>query len=370
MSEGGANRGLAVSGHLFFFYAYEAGFEIDLEKARTLCEASDAPGIAGLRPSPPHLQYRPKPLVVPAGTVEADAGGARRRLDAAVKIFDFGALSVTLSLPARDVPWDDYRAAALALSSGTGLERSARAAAESVFERILPAVSRPKLQDLVEEYSLWHVSEFSPPLTGTQALERLPQDIARLLTLEEAGFSEAAIAEILKNPIRYFDNDLFVADWCASFAYDPKFQDTVEVLEFLNVQVLELRFYDRLLHEAIDATAAELRPRRRIYHILHDPYEKPLHKLSQISTDVSLVRERIYNALTLVGDAYLARVYEEARRKVGAEKHEGSVRDKLAVLTEIYTVLNDRAQASRTETLEMIIILLIAFEIVMGILKW
>ncbi len=364
----GAQR--TVSGHLFFFYAFEAGFEIDLEKARTLCEASDAPGIAGLRPSPPHLQYRPKPLVVPAGTVEADAGGTRRRLDAAVKIFDFGALSVTLTLSVRDLPWDEYRSAALALSAGTGLEISARTTVERVFERVRPAVSRPMLSDLVEEYSLWHVSEFSPPMTGTQALSELPQDLARLLTLEEGTFSEAAIAEILRSPIRYFDNDLFLADWCASFAYDPRFQDTVEVLEFLNVQLLELRFFDRILHDAIDVTSEELRPRRRLFHILHDPYEKPLHKLSQISTDVSLVRERIYNALTLVGDAYLARVYEEARRKVGAEKHEGSVRDKLAVLTEIYTVLNNQAQAARAETLELIIILLIAIEIVMGLLMW
>jgi hypothetical protein len=361
---------LAVSGHLFLFYAYEAGFEIDLEKARTLCEASDAPGIAGLRPSPPHLQYRPRPLVVPGGTVEANAGGKPLRLEAAVKIFDFGALSVTLTLPVRDLPWDEYCAAAHALSAGDGLKSTARRAAEKVFDRIRPAVSRPMLSDLVEEYSLWHVSDFSPSMTGTQALAGLPQDIARLLTLEEGTFSGAAIDEILKAPIRYFDNDLFVADWCASFAYDQKFQDTVEVLEFLNVQLLELRFFDRLLLEAIDATAGELRRRGRIYHILHDPYEKPLRKLSQISTDVSLVRERIYNSLKLVGDAYLARVYEEARRKVGAEKHEGSVRDKLATLTEIYTVMNDRAQASRTETLEMIIILLIAFEIVMGILKW
>ena len=124
MSEGGARK--AVSGHLFFLYAYEAGFEIDLEKARTLCEASDAPGIAGLRPSPPHLQYRPKPLVVPAGTVEADARGNPCRLDAAVKIFDFGALSVTLTLPVRDLFWDEYRAAALALSSHAAVRSGQR----------------------------------------------------------------------------------------------------------------------------------------------------------------------------------------------------------------------------------------------------
>jgi len=363
------NGALSVSGHLFCFYAYDAGFEIDLEKARPLCEASDATGISGMRPSPPHLQYRPKPLAVPAGTVAVEIGGADLRLESSVKIFDFGALSVTLTLPVRVRPWGGYCDTALALSAGDALEKKAREVAEEVFGRIRPAVSRPMFAELVEEYSLWHVSAFSPPMTGTETLARIPQDIARLLTLEEGKFSEAAIAEILKYPIRYFDNDLFAAGWSASFAYDPKFQDTAEVLEFLNVQLLELRFFDRLLLDAIDATAGELRQRGRIYHILHDPYDKPLRKLSQIKTDVSLVRERIYNSLKLVGDAYLARVYEEARGQVGAAKYEGSVRDKLATLTEIYTVMNDRAQASRTETLEMIIILLIALEIVMGILK-
>jgi len=66
-----------ASGHLFFFYAYDAGFEIALEKARALCEASDSPGIAGLRPAPAHLQYRPRPLTVPAGRFPSPFPGKR-----------------------------------------------------------------------------------------------------------------------------------------------------------------------------------------------------------------------------------------------------------------------------------------------------
>jgi len=359
-----------ASGHLFFFYAYDAGFEIALEKARALCEASDSPGIAGLRPAPAHMQYRPRPLTVPAGEVAVTECGKPLRLDATVKIFDFGALSVTLTLSLEDLPIDEYTEIALSLASGNGLEKSAREAAQRLFGRIRPAVSRPMFADLVEEYCVWHVGGFSPGLSGTDALARLPREIARLLTLEPGELSEAAVAEIVRAPIRYFENDLFLPEWNAAFVYDPKFQDTAEVLEFLNIQVLELRYFDRLLHEAIEEVSEELRPRRRLFHVLHDPYEKPLRKLSGIRTDVSLIRERIYNALKFVGDAYLARVYEEARRKVGAERHEGTVRDQLATLTEIYTALNNQAAAARAETLELIIILLIAIEIVMGLLRW
>jgi hypothetical protein len=359
-----------ASGHLFFFHAYDAGFEIALEEARALCEASDAPGIAGLRPAPPHLQYRPRPLTVPAGPVPVPVSGKTFCLDATVKIFDFGVLSVTLTLRVEDLSMDEYAEVALSLASESGVEKAARDTAQRLFERIRPAVSRPKFADLVEDYCVWHVGGFSPALSGTEALARLPREISRLLTLERGELSEAAVAEIVRIPIRYFDNDLFLAEWNAAFVYDPKFQDTAEVLEFLNVQVLELRFFDHLLHEAIEGVSEELRPRRRLFHFLQDPYEVPLRKLSGIRTDVSLIRERIFNALKLVGDAYLARVYEEARRKVGAEKHEGTVRDQLAALTDIYTVLNNQAAAGRAETLELIIILLIAIEIVMGLLRW
>ena len=359
-----------ASGHLFFFYAYDAGFEIALEKARALCEASDSPGIAGLRPAPAHLQYRPRPLTVPAGVVPVTVSGKTFSLDATMKIFDFGALSVTLTLPLEDLSLDAYAEVALSLASENGMEKSARELARRLFERVRPAVFRPMMADLAEEYRVWHVGGFSPGLSGTEALARFPREIARLLTLERGDLSEAAVAEIVRAPIRYFDNDLFLAEWNAAFVYDPKFQDTAEVLEFLKIQVLELRFFDRILHEAIEGVSEELRPRRRLFRILHDPYEVPLRRLSGIRTDVSLIRERIYNALKLVGDAYLARVYEEARRKVGAEKHEGTVRDQLAALTDIYTVLNNQAQAARAETLEMIIILLIAIEIVMGLLRW
>jgi hypothetical protein len=359
-----------ASGHLFFFYAYDVGFEIALEEARPRCEASDSPGIAGLRPAPAHLQYRPRPLTVPAGAVPFTVSGKTYRLDATVKIFDFGALSVTITLPIVDLPLDEYTEIALSLASESGMEKFARDAAQRLFERIRPAVARPKFADLVEEYCVWHVGGFSPGLSGTEALARFPREIARLLTLERGELSGSAVAEIVRIPMRYFDNDLFLAEWNAAFVYDPKFQDTAEVLEFLNVQVLELRFFDHLLHEAIEGVSEELRPHRRLFHIFHDPYAVPVRKLSGIRTDVSLIRERIYNALKLVGDAYLARVYEEARRKVGAEKHEGTVRDQLATLTDIYTVLNNQAQAARAETLELIIILLIAIEIVMGLLRW
>lgn len=356
-------------GHLFFFFAYDVGFDISLADARRLAQAEESTGLAGQRSAPPYLQYRPMPLAVHSGTVEARIGDSAFRLDASAKIFDFGSLSVALCLHVGEMPWEEFTGTALALSGAKEMEEAARGIASRLFEKIRPAVTRAAFSDLVEDYGLWHVAAFRPAMSGSRALSLFPQDIARMLTLEKGEFSDAALAEILRSPIRYFENDLCIPDWNAAFVYDPRYHDTVEVLEFLNVQMLELRFFDRVLHSALDDMGDELRKRRGILSVLHDPYETSLRKLSEIKMDISLLRERIGNSLKLAGDVYLAKVYEEARRKAGTETWEATIRDQLKALEDIYTILNNRAAASRAETLEVIIILLIALEIVMGLFR-
>ncbi len=46
------------SGNLFFFFAYDIGFDINLGEAAALCRGVESPGITGSRPAPAHLQYR------------------------------------------------------------------------------------------------------------------------------------------------------------------------------------------------------------------------------------------------------------------------------------------------------------------------
>ncbi|HEY3490615.1 MAG TPA: hypothetical protein VGK27_10920 [Candidatus Deferrimicrobiaceae bacterium] len=357
------------SGNLFFFFAYDIGFDIHLGEAATLCRGVESPGLLGSRPAPAHLQYRPKPLLVPLGPVTIAGRSGPLTLDTSAKLFDFGALSVTLSLPAAAMPWDDFVATAIALASDDRLGAAARALAQRLFEVVRPAVARASFADLVEEYALWHVGQFSPSMTGTEALAVLRQDIARLLMLESGRFSAEALPEIVGNPVRYYDNDLFLAEWDAAFVYDPRFRDTLEVIEFLNVQMLELRFFDRLLHGAIDEMGDEIRRKRRLPAILHDPHEKPLRRLSELKLDVTLLRERTDNTLKMVGDAYLARIHDTVRKKAGAERWEATIRDQLGTLEDIYTVINNRAAAGRAETLEAIVIVLILIEIVMGLFR-
>jgi uncharacterized Rmd1/YagE family protein len=77
--------------------------------------------------------------------------------------------------------------------------------------------------------------------------------------------------------------------------------------------------------------------------------------------------ERVTNALKVFGEEYLARIYKLAARRFQLDAMETAISRKLATIESIYQKLSDRAASIRMELLEWVVIILIATEIVLGI---
>ena len=73
------------------------------------------------------------------------------------------------------------------------------------------------------------------------------------------------------------------------------------------------------------------------------------------------------NALKLVGDQYLARVYAFASSRFHLAQWDASITRKLQTLDGIYAKMADRAASRRMELLEWIIIILIAASIMISV---
>jgi uncharacterized Rmd1/YagE family protein len=76
----------------------------------------------------------------------------------------------------------------------------------------------------------------------------------------------------------------------------------------------------------------------------------------------------VENALKLTDDVYLARVYSAALEIFRARAWRAGIDRKLSIVRETYEMLNGESQAARAEALEIIIVLLIVGELVLGIL--
>ena len=84
--------------------------------------------------------------------------------------------------------------------------------------------------------------------------------------------------------------------------------------------------------------------------------------------DVLELIDRSSNALKVVGDAYYARIYRAAAKRLGLADWQRQIDTKLASVGDMYRFVSDQARNRRDEFLELIIIFLIALELIVGVL--
>lgn len=188
--------------------------------------------------------------------------------------------------------------------------------------------------------------------------------IARFLRNENAVLSEYEQNEALKYRFGYTPNDLTIIDWDRALTIGEKPEDDIwDVLEYTNLQLLELRYYeselDRQLKEIYEFSKTKRLPIIKYYQT-----HKMLQKTLEIFIDFTSVEKRINNFLRLTGDEYLSRIYIAASKRMNMIKTQENLKEHLLDTKELYEMLSAEASAVRTEVLEIIIILLIAFEII------
>jgi hypothetical protein len=382
------NPDAELTGQLHVYVAFDWGEEVNLEQAGRL-----VPGAAvalSRRPrTPTSFDFRPPPLrfrLTPAESVDEDHAtpaaipspfclADRKALpiqSAEATVFDFAAVSVALNVPFRLTPDEVVALAGRLVEPDTAarIVSCARAAVEPLYHKLLPAIQRPFWPDnLWEEYFVFH---FPPgaPLKPT-VLEERPAWLAGLVRLEDQPLSGDEVAEAVRLFLRYGPNDLFVADWAAAFLLDhgPESDETLQTIEFANLQLLEYRHID----DRLDGSLA------RAYRLIHEAahgrlrfwrgHHAPLRLLGELKVEANGLFERTGNVLKLVGDQYLARVYRLLATRFHLGEWERSIQRKLDVIEGVYQVLADQGATFRTEFLELIVIALIFLEIVLAIVR-
>jgi len=113
------------------------------------------------------------------------------------------------------------------------------------MRKIEPAIFRPRLSDLVEDYYLFIIEELDRPTSASELLSGYRGLLARTLRFETADLSLAQQDEALAQAISYYENDLALVDWNSAVIYDRDYEDTVSVLELINVELLEARYIDQ-----------------------------------------------------------------------------------------------------------------------------
>lgn len=349
------------------YYCFDAGYEISLSRIEKIRGKTARQSLLTCtRLTPPYIQYKVPPLLIRLGRkkVKIDEQEFSVMIDA--KIYDFGVIVIRITLPVSGT-LEHLSDMSIMLNDCNTLRKRAVVEFKKIIEDIRSMIMKPRTDPTedIEDYVIFMIQEFDPAVNVIGLLENHSVALARVLRCEK-NLSRAEMSEALKNPLSYYDNDLVLVDWNSALIYDSTASyDVPDIIEFALIQLLELRLYDRMLDEIIDGAYDALVPLR--YRIF--PFSRTLQNLLRIKLDISEIVDRLFYHLKLIGDVYLAKVYETASRRFYVEHWKSAVRSKLATIESIYRESWSRIQTNRMIVLELAIVVLFVIDIILILIE-
>ena len=363
------------SGRVLALRLFDLAYEIDLKRAEELWQrrAQGASARSRLIGTPPKaVSFGVPPLALELGPVALIVGGTPITAAAGVRLYDFGIAALVLRLPAQDLSWSDFTQLVNQTDQTVGptVETAVWDGLLAQLRDLLhEALDRPTVTPLQEDYLIALVETFDEAVTADEVCSRA--DLVPLLSGEERPLSDSARRDLLGQRFSYHPDDLAVITWDRAFIYEPQREtDVVDVLEMANAQLLEMRTYDEMLDEELPRMRDMVEAARRRANLLASRrYARLARRLHTLVAEVSELTERVDNALQVTEDVYLARVYGAAIELFRVPNVSAAVDRKLAIIRETYTALHSEAAGARTELLEIAILLLIAVEIVLSLVR-
>jgi hypothetical protein len=346
-------------GRCYLMFAFELGLSVDLDAAaRSIKEGVERTRFRRNRKSPKYFDYDPPPLRISQSGVQMNVGKFFTKPQAELTLFDFGACSVSYEIDIAG-PIGHLIELSEVLYDNASLLGDARERVQQLVDQLGSAIQRPRLGEAVEDFALYHFEDFDGDLTARQMVDDYAGEFARLLRAESETLGEEEVRDAVCTRTSYGTEDLAVIDWNGALFFGTAVEDVVAVLDFCNVELLEMRFLDEQLDHYLESAYAVLTTGKK--------GEADLRKVARLQVDSAILYEAVENALKLLGDQYLARVYSLASGKFHLPDWNSSIRRKLDTLDSIYQKLSDRASQRRSETLEFIIIGLIMGEIILSL---
>ena len=357
-------------------YAYDVAHEADLPALESSLRGSaEWFDLGQLKDAPRSFPvYRPLSLRINDFSAEGPAGPVT--LQASVKLFSVGALSVKIRVPvdivslAGLVPYRDLK-----FKDGSTVDSHAQEIAGQVFAKLKGQLGGPVAAlPQPEGYTVFWMESF-PAAGGSAAdseacLHASERELAALLVGEPdpARLSVQEVEETLRYRYSYYTSDLVVVDWDAALVVESPadYQDVLYVMELANLQLEELRAYDQILDQALDKAYGDVERATRILQVAER--RRILGELRGIRMDVTKVSDEISNITKFFGDWHLARVYLGCSARFHLKDWEQNVSQKLRALDSLYTMLQTDSNNRMMMILETAIVALFILDLI--IIVW
>ena len=358
-----ASEWIIQNGTCFVTFAYDAARSINLELAeRRVHEATQRQTMPHKRRAPSYFEYQPPPLRVNQETDSVHLSRFAASAGVDLLVYDFGAVTATYSFPING-PFTDLLQLSEALYDNEILLADSRLRVSHLLEVIGNAANQARVAPVVEDYVIFHIETFTQAFNASRFCSEHGHQIAQILRAERQVLSDQEFEDAISARISFGIEDLTIVDWNAALLVDREGEDIRAVLDFANVELLEMRYLDQRLDRALDHAYDALSRRSLNLLRIFGYYSAALRRVAELQVDNAILFEGVNNTLKLLGDQYLARVYRLVNKRFHLEEWDASILRKLETLESIYEKISDQAANRRMEILEWVIIILIAASI-------
>jgi hypothetical protein len=317
--------------------------------------------------APTYVQIvRPLTLRYAPRKVETDKGA----FDAAIEahVYAIGAIAVVVRLPFRLASLAELNDVShLRPRDGPSFEGMAREVVATIEARLKPALVETYEADVEPEpYQVIVLTETEMPAQDLFVKER--QALAGIVAGERRPdrLSADEVRDNLRTWFSYYHDDLVIVDWERALIIEPtgKYDDVLSVMESANLELLELRAYDKYLDAVLEGAYDDL---TRFYGRggLFRSARNVQEELSEARIDLVRVTDTINNIGKIFGDYYLAKLHLGLADRFHLSEWESIVREKMATLNELYTLASHEVEHRRGMALETIVVVLFVMDLVL-----
>lgn len=315
------------------------------------------------------IEMKNPPVTFGLGEKSILIKGQEIKTDVLVKVREFGVLSLIYQIPiVPGTSWQELVKFASWLEEGSEIDQLASQQADEISSAISSTMTKANRWSGFEDYIIYFFEEFEGGTTVKQVLEQA--DIPALLVAEdEIKLSDSTRKALKENFFQYAENDLTMIEWNSAIVVEPSgSRDVPDILEFAVTQLMEMRFYDQLLDQKLKMLYYDI-ARKESSSIWTAKYENVYHEATSRYIEFIEFIERVENSFKVVGDFYLATIYRESTKRFRLTDWQSNVTRKMNILAQVSTLLQGEINSRRSNVLEFIIIALIAYEVLMAIIK-
>ena len=345
------------TGNIYIFHAFDVGDDINLEQIEKN---------SSIKTVPLALSKYFKNYHIPLGVALPNSQQSPYIMSC--KVHNFGTISLSYKISFKDT-LENIRKEINALDFEY-YEQSLQDV-KSIYALIKESITKAHFYQTRSSYVVIQVDP-ELEINITYLKEQFGAIIASALRFEMQSLSEYQKNEILESAVGYFRGELIIIDTYASFLYDADYVELLDFFEFANIQLLELRYFDRVLDQQLnliyEGRVGKV-PLTAYFPFIGAISSDPVDFLGKLKADISVITERLEGSIKIAGEPYYSEIYDILIDRLDLKNWKEAIDRKLEIIKDVQLVYQHKIDSIKEDTLSTLIIILIFIELVVALLR-